>query len=233
MCAEKKLMITKEKMDLMADMLLLVPESDNVTIECEYKERETLIKSCIELISGRTYPSIESFIRGWLFTKNDEDVKFGYIIKEITQQQILNELNQTIQDISEPDNTLSDWYQEDEVKENTKLERTKIATVLEFLLSLDWQMKSYEVTLKWIFENKCPVCGKHYYTEDEEYSCQGQTVNKFKEIKGHHFNYPFIYKTPISECEINIVSNRIIIEHTEMDNGAYHTVCGECKQLEN
>lgn len=103
--------------------------------------------------------------------------------------------------------------------------------LLEFLRSLDWQMNLYEVEINWKWSYRCPVCGKVYYWDDDEYSVEGATLDEYRdELKGHHIDYPDVYKEEISHFEVIIKDRKIAIEYIDL---VFDTrVCRNCMKVE-
>lgn len=103
-------------------------------------------------------------------------------------------------------------------------------TIIEFLRSLSWEFNMYEVSIIWSWLNKCPVHGKYYELEDDEYSCEGYHVADYIGNSVEHLiGYPDVYNTEIAECEIKFERMQITIRHTEFGS---ESICEKCEKRE-
>lgn len=101
-------------------------------------------------------------------------------------------------------------------------------TIIEFLRSLSWEMDMYEVLILWKVGNHCPICKKYYETEDDEYSCEGNTVDDYRYDGTNHLaGYPDVYETEIVACEIVIERGKITISHTKFEG---ERICPKCEE---
>ncbi|MBQ7067036.1 MAG: hypothetical protein IJN92_09490 [Lachnospiraceae bacterium] len=103
-------------------------------------------------------------------------------------------------------------------------------TIIEFLRSLSREFNMYEVSIIWSWLNKCPVHGKYYELEDDEYSCEGYHVEDYRGNSVEHLiGYPDVYNTEIAECEIKFERMQITIWHTELGS---ESICEKCEKME-
>lgn len=112
--------------------------------------------------------------------------------------------------------------------------------ILEFLRSLPWEMNTYDVTILHVLYKQCKTCKKVIREIDDEYSCEGYTLDEFRQDKLserykilHHLDYPDAYKIEISECKTSIEKGKIEIlyEEYDYDSEGYYE-CESCESLE-